>query len=84
MAANRRRNRSAGPPATFVEDAVTGRTAELQRVQPYKARKQYICPGCNQEIRVGTGHLVVVPLDQPDLRRHWHTPCWQRAFRHGL
>jgi hypothetical protein len=27
------------------------------------------------------GHLVVVPLDAPDLRRHWHTACWEHRHR---
>lgn len=56
---------------------------EIRRVQPYQATKAYLCPGCNQVIPTGTGHLVVVPLDAPDLRRHWHDPCWgQRGRRH--
>jgi hypothetical protein len=54
---------------------------EVRRVQPYQAAKPYLCPGCNQEIAVGTGHLVVVPVDAPDLRRHWHRPCWAHRAR---
>lgn len=53
---------------------------EVRRVQPYQAIKDYLCPGCNHPIPAGTGHLVVVPLETPDLRRHWHAPCW--ASRH--
>lgn len=70
--------------AGFVEDPLTGGPAELRRIQPFEARKQYVCPGCNQEIRPGTGHVVLVPLNAPDLRRHWHHPCLERARRHGL
>ncbi|MGH9267216.1 MAG: hypothetical protein ACRD0D_03470 [Acidimicrobiales bacterium] len=56
---------------------------EIRAVQPYEATKAYICPGCNHGIAVGVGHLVVVPLDAPDLRRHWHHPCWaNRQRRH--
>lgn len=56
---------------------------EVRRIQPYQATKAYLCPGCNQEIPARTGHLVVVPLDAPDLRRHWHAPCWEhRGNRH--
>ncbi|MGO9559323.1 MAG: hypothetical protein ACLPQS_06045 [Acidimicrobiales bacterium] len=84
MPTHRRRGRVPGTAASFVEDPLTGRTSELQRVQPYQARKEYICPGCNQEIRIGTGHVVVVPLNEPESRRHWHTPCQVRAFRHGM
>ena len=43
--------------------------------------REYRCPGCDQLIRPGTPHLVVVPDDGIDLRRHWHTPCWQREVR---
>ncbi len=50
---------------------------EVRRVQPYQATKVYLCPGCNQDIGRGIGHLVVVPRDAPDLRRHWHHPCWE-------
>lgn len=53
---------------------------EIRVVHPFQATKQYLCPGCNQDIEVGVGHLVVVPLDEPDLRRHWHHACWR--FRH--
>jgi hypothetical protein len=39
--------------------------------------KPYRCPGCDLEVRVGTWHLVVVPQDDPDARRHWHEGCWR-------
>jgi hypothetical protein len=54
---------------------------EVRRVQPYQALKSYLCPGCNQDIAVGTGHVVVVPVEAPDLRRHWHTACWDNRDR---
>jgi hypothetical protein len=54
---------------------------EVRRVQPAQALKTYLCPGCQQEVKPGTGHLVVVPLDAPDLRRHWHNPCWAMRDR---
>ncbi|HEX9865096.1 MAG TPA: hypothetical protein VGC03_09040 [Acidimicrobiia bacterium] len=50
-------------------------------VQPYAARKEYICPGCQLSIPPGTFHLVVVPDDEPDLRRHWHQGCWHKEMR---
>lgn len=49
---------------------------EVRRIQPYQATKRYVCPGCNQDIPVGVGHLVVVPRLAPDMRRHWHHGCW--------
>jgi hypothetical protein len=39
--------------------------------------KPYRCPGCDLEIRPGVWHLVVVPQDAPDERRHWHEGCWR-------
>jgi hypothetical protein len=56
-------------------------TVEVRHVQPYQATKRYRCPGCDHEIEPGIGHEVVVPLDAPDLRRHWHTRCWAAAVR---
>lgn len=50
-------------------------------VQPYAARKPYVCPGCSSVIPEGTFHLVVVPDEVPDLRRHWHHGCWHRQLR---
>ena len=58
----------------------TGPDVDVRRVQPYQARKHYLCPGCNQGIAPGVGHLVVVPSVDPGLRRHWHHGCW--AHRH--
>ena len=53
----------------------------VSAVQPYQARKDYVCPGCQQTIPRGTGHVVVVPEHAPDLRRHWHRGCWFREQR---
>ena len=54
----------------------TDEGVDVLQVQPYQARKTYLCPGCQQDIAEGLGHVVVVPRDAPDLRRHWHRPCW--------
>ncbi len=66
--------RSADPSAT--EDA------EARFIQPYQATKPYRCPACNQAIAVGVGHMVSVPPEDPELRRHWHRGCWNN--RHNL
>ncbi|HUR18104.1 MAG TPA: hypothetical protein VMZ51_04090 [Acidimicrobiales bacterium] len=58
-----------------------GGGVEIRRLQPYQALKTYLCPGCNQDIRPGTMHLVAVPLEAPDLRRHWHEACWEHRGR---
>jgi hypothetical protein len=50
--------------------------------------KTYRCPGCNQDIRPGTPHVVAWELDGVggeaaglDARRHWHSSCWERRSR---
>jgi hypothetical protein len=53
----------------------------VRHVQPYEAVKPYRCPGCDHEIAVGLGHEVVVPVDAPEARRHWHSGCWFREQR---
>ena len=60
-----------------------GEATEVRRIQPFQARKHYLCGGCNNTIPPGLGHLVVVPAGAPDLRRHWHHSCWQRRDRLG-
>ena len=58
------------PKFDFWEDA------ETRAIQPYQANKTYLCPGCNRDIPPGLGHIVAVPPDAVDLRRHWHRACW--------
>lgn len=65
-------------------DAGKGPTTEVRHVQPYQADKTYRCPGCDHEIRPGEGHEVVIPLDAPEDRRHWHTGCWHREAKRGV
>lgn len=54
---------------------------EVRSIQPYQATKTYLCPGCNHDIPPGTGHVVVVPHEAADLRRHWHRSCWGQRHR---
>ena len=54
---------------------------EVRYVQPFEATKAYVCPGCNHDILPGTGHVVAVPVDAAELRRHWHRPCWEHRAR---
>ncbi|NHZ71031.1 MAG: hypothetical protein GWP18_05260 [Proteobacteria bacterium] len=58
------------------EDSLT-----VHPIQPYQAVKMYECPGCSSTIEPGVGHLVIVPQDAPDLRRHWHRGCWYKERR---
>jgi hypothetical protein len=54
---------------------------DVRFVQPYAATKTYLCPGCNQEIPPGFGHMVAVPKGEPELRRHWHRGCWNHRHQ---
>ncbi len=58
----------------------------VQRVRG--SDREYRCPGCDQLIAPGTGHVVAWRSD--DLlgdgvagRRHWHSACWQARDRRG-
>ncbi len=55
----------------------------VRQVPGSAAAKEYRCPGCDQEIRAGTAHVVVWPAETPGLaeRRHWHNACWRRRPR---
>ena len=53
----------------------------VRQVTGSAATRAYRCPGCDQQIRPATPHVVAWP-DLPDEaglpdRRHWHTACWQ-------
>ena len=67
-----------GPSGSGVDDHDA---VEVRHIQPYQAHKRYVCPGCHGDIEPGTGHYVVVPGAAPDLRRHWHRPCWEHRHR---
>lgn len=46
--------------------------------------KDYRCPGCEQRIPSGAGHVVTWPADETggvEDRRHWHLPCWNARSR---
>lgn len=46
------------------------------------AGKYYRCPGCDQEIPPGAGHLVAwSEYGGVDDRRHWHSACWNAKDR---
>jgi hypothetical protein len=58
----------------------------VRTVPGTSAVKPYRCPGCDQEIAAGVGHLVAWPADDEGSsadRRHWHTSCWQARLRRG-
>lgn len=48
------------------------------------AGKAYRCPGCDQELRPSTPHVVAWPQGRADERRHWHSACWAARERRGV
>ena len=65
---------------------LSGEGWEVRPVTGAGAVRAYRCPGCDQEIRPGTPHLVVWTAgdEQASDRRHWHTPCWNARNRRGV
>jgi hypothetical protein len=58
----------------------------VRQVPGAQTTKTYRCPGCDQEIRPGTPHLVTWPAAEygsVDDRRHWHASCWSARGRRG-
>jgi len=59
----------------------------VRQVTGADATKSYLCPGCRQQIAIGTPHVVAWPAEQlgafggPGDRRHWHTACWSARDR---
>jgi hypothetical protein len=78
MPRRNRRAEEAAPPARMPQSAAPAWAVfpglDVRRVT---SDKPYRCPGCDLEIRPGIWHLVVVPQDDPDGRRHWHEHCWK-------
>ena len=91
------RRRPARRPAPARADAVEEAADGDWVVRPLTGSgtsKAYRCPGCDQEIRPATPHVVTWPayardsdLDPWDVesaadqRRHWHTTCWRARDR---
>jgi hypothetical protein len=55
----------------------------VRRVPGYRADKTYVCPGCDNTLPPGVGHVVAWPQSLPDDRRHWHMHCWRIVARRG-
>jgi hypothetical protein len=58
----------------------------VRRITGSSSTKTYRCPGCDQEIRPATPHVVAWPADGADGeqdRRHWHSACWEARGRRG-
>lgn len=56
---------------------------EVRSVTGAAATRNYRCPGCDQEIRPRTPHIVAWPVWDTEAvdRRHWHTACWRARAR---
>jgi hypothetical protein len=55
----------------------------VRRVPAFRADKAYVCPGCDNTLPPGVGHVVAWPQPRPDDRRHWHLHCWRIAAGRG-
>ncbi len=55
----------------------------VRRVSAVAADKAYRCPGCDNPIAPGVGHVVAWPESRPEDRRHWHLHCWRVVARRG-
>ncbi len=56
----------------------------VRRISGSASTKTYRCPGCDQEIRPATPHVVAWPADRSageEDRRHWHSACWDARGR---
>lgn len=68
-----------------------GEEYEVRSVTGSGSTRAYRCPGCQQEIRRATPHVVAWPVVPSlltsftgtgvDERRHWHTACWRGRER---
>ncbi|MGH3615544.1 MAG: hypothetical protein ACRDRK_23680 [Pseudonocardia sp.] len=68
---------------TRAESAADGEWL-VRSVPGASSGKDYRCPGCDQLIPAGTGHLVTWPAGDygcVDDRRHWHVSCWTARDR---
>ncbi|WP_179475133.1 hypothetical protein [Mycolicibacterium vinylchloridicum] len=70
-----------------VETGADGFDYEVRPIPGARAVKNYRCPGCDHEIRSGTAHVVVWPVDHGEAgledRRHWHSTCWTNRATRG-
>ncbi|ABK52441.1 conserved hypothetical protein [Acidothermus cellulolyticus 11B] len=71
------------PPAEFVDIGPDGVPWVFRRITGSTSVKTYRCPGCDQEIRPATPHIVAWPEGDVESRRHWHTACWHARGRRG-
>jgi hypothetical protein len=92
-----RRNRPREADRRPDEPTAPAGSSLIQRTEPYRGEdwvvrsvvgssgRRYRCPGCDQEIPPGVGHVVAWPMEgaRVDDRRHWHRACWGARERRG-
>ena len=54
---------------------------EVRYIDAANAAKEYTCPDCGDIVSEGEAHVVVWPVGDSDLRRHWHRHCWRMEVR---
>ncbi len=54
---------------------------EVREIDGADAAKEYTCPDCGNAVAEGEAHVVVWPVGDSDLRRHWHRHCWRMEVR---
>ena len=65
-------------------ESYAGREWFVRRVSGAGSTRAYLCPGCQQQIAVGSANVVAWPADGiggVDDRRHWHPGCWAARDR---
>jgi hypothetical protein len=67
-----------------VEVRYAGQSWAVRQVRPNDSGRDYLCPGCQQQVSAATAHTVVWPaasMQEVENRRHWHTVCWSARER---
>ncbi|CAN5823311.1 hypothetical protein BH23ACT10_BH23ACT10_01450 [soil metagenome] len=54
---------------------------EVRQIDGANAAKEYTCPDCGNAVAEGEAHVVVWPVGDNELRRHWHRHCWRMEVR---
>jgi hypothetical protein len=87
MSKRRPKSRPPGPAlSTQYLTEWAGETWVVKPIRGSSSTKSYRCPGCDQEIRPATPHIVVWPEETIvgtalEARRHWHSACWKARDR---
>jgi hypothetical protein len=68
-------------PTTRSNDAPIDYQLPGYEVRFHMGDRGYTCPGCEHPVVPNVRHVVVVPTDDADRRRHWHTRCWEIELR---